>query len=68
MVRTHKSILQQKLNRCQQMQSLLESGQPDYEALSTLLRREHNGTYKFGNERVFIKIDEKNELFIEYDN
>ena len=50
------------------MQSLLESGQPDYEALATLLRREHYGTYKFGNERVFIKIDEKNELFIEYDN
>ena len=42
--------------------------QPDYEALETLLRREEDGTYNFGNECVLIKIDGNNQIYIEYDN
>lgn len=42
----------------------------ELEALKTLFQRESQGVFKFGNERVIIKIDERNnnQILIEYKN
>lgn len=40
---------------------------PELEALKTLFRRESQGIYKFGDERVIIKIDQNNnQVYIEH--
>lgn len=42
--------------------------QPDIESLKTLFHRDASGNYKFGEERVSIKIDQNKQIYIEHNN